>query len=788
MMSSRRNHLRHILGLQMILAVLSCCSQENPADRVWQTASSNAFWRAAVEPVPEENGDIRPAVGLYFIGYTATKPGDFASLTCPVSVPASGMVELSFEVRDNRTESVSVNLFFEVLIQGKILFRQDLAEANEQAQPIRLDLRPAFPAGGETALEFRLTKGDAATEALIQDQYEFFANLPAIGYFIDPQIRTDGVAQNLLPAPRVRPLSQLPADPSLSSLPANGLDWTKDARIVQPWGKTQWDAIVRAAERAPWLAREFGFNTIIILPPEAHNAISPPAEHITEKEFQRALEIYRGNGFHIIIYTSIMHCGHAPVWQGGTLERTHPEWSQMGPKGEPIRIYGANWLCPSTGALQYTLEYTASLVRRYAPDLVMLDNSEFFATPSGVSCYCPGCQFEFRRYLGQRFGESVAGRPIDTITIPTESGFLYDLWILWRNRVWGEANEVFRRELRKVKPGLVIMSNTQYLRSAPDLATDLIYDHEDALISESVNMAMDNMINKLLLGRALAKGKPLWNYLGTFRLDDYDLLVSPDSIAMNISTAYACGVRPWIVYRGFYEKPADNAASLDRMASVMAWHDNQEIARSGLEPYAPVLSLVSLNSRNYRFSRLVPDHLIPLRREGICSWIVEERAIEQGVPASCRILLIEDAPCLSDRAVQAITSFIRSGGMVIASPSTAWYDELGRLRPQSALWKDLGFRNPPRNSVKVGQGEVAYLNFRDSRNEMNRRLEFARFFVSPDTECSLIPHTDREGNFVVYVCSEQPLPDNLKITAPGNKPGRAIVCVSSRPTPFVVSF
>jgi hypothetical protein len=488
------------------------------------------------------------------------------------------------------------------------------------------------------------------------------------------------------------------------------------------------------------------------------------------------------------MYTSIMHCGHAPVWQSGTLERIHPEWSQRGPKGEPIRIYGADWLCPSTGALQFTLEYTAGLVRRYRPDLVMLDNSEFFATPSGVSCYCPGCQFEFRRYLRQRFGDSVAGWPTDTLAVPTESSFLYNLWISWRNRVWGKANEIFRRELRKVKPDLVVMSNTQYLRSSPDLATDLIYEHEDALISESVNMTMNDMINKLLLGRALAKGKPLWNYLGTFQLDDYDLLVPPASIAMNISTAFACGVRPWIVYRGFYEKPAQNAFSLDRMASVMAWHNNQESSRSKLDPYAPVLSLVSLNSRNFRFSRLIPDHLIPLRREGVCSWAIEEKSVEQGVPASCRVLLIEDAPCLSDRAVQAIASFVRSGGIVIAPSSTAWYDELGCFRPKSALWESLGLRNPPRNKVKVGQGEAVCLDLRESGNELSRRLKFARFSWTTGVECSMIPYTDGEGNFVVYVCSEQPLPEDLKITAPGNRHGRAIVCVSSQPAPMIVDF
>jgi hypothetical protein len=574
----------------------------------------------------------------------------------------------------------------------------------------------------------------------------------------------------------------------LSSLPPNGLDWTRKARIVQPWGNTQWDAIVHAAERAPWLAKTFGFNTMIILPPGAHNAISPPAERITEEEFERALRIYRDNGFRIIMYSSIMHCGHAPIWQEGTLEKSHPEWSQRGPKGEPIRIYGRDWLCPSTGAMRFTLDYTIGLVRRYQPDLVMLDNTEFYATPSGISCYCEGCQSGFRQYLSRRFGESVGGVRTDSVTIPTEAGFIYNLWLSWRNRVWGEANEQFREELRKIKPDIVVMSNTQYLRQSPDLATDLIYDHEDALISESVDMTMDDVINKLLLGRALAKGKPLWNYLGTFKSDDFDRLVPPDSIAMNVSTAYACGVRPWIVYRGFVEKPEANRASLERMASVMAWHKTQKLEEEGLQPYAPILSLVSLNSRNYRLSKIIPEHLTPLRHQGICSWIVEEKTIEEGVPGSCRVLLMEDAPCLSDRAVQKIVAFIKSGGLVLAGPNTAFYDELGRLRPESFLWHSLGLSEAPQKPIKVEKGEAARFDPSESGKELAERLSFARITVRAKATCSQLPYLDRRGEFVVYVCSEQPLAEDIKIMAPQNKRGQAIICSNTAATPFIISF
>jgi len=150
---------------------------------------------------------------------------------------------------------------------------------------------------GDTALEFRLTRGEIGDRSVVQDNFKFFVGLPVIGYLIDPMIKTDRGIHKLLPDLAPDALSPLPPDLPLPALPANGLDWTKDARIVQPWGKTQWDAIVRAADRAPWLAREFGFNTMIILPPQAHNAISPEAEQITERQFERALEICRANGF-----------------------------------------------------------------------------------------------------------------------------------------------------------------------------------------------------------------------------------------------------------------------------------------------------------------------------------------------------------------------------------------------------------------------------------------------------------------------------------------------------------
>lgn len=158
------------------------------------------------------------------------------------------------------------------------------------------------------------------------------------------------------------------------------------------------------------------------------------------------------------------------------------------------------------------------------------------------------------------------------------------------------------------------------------------------------------------------------------------------------------------------------------------------------------------------------------------------------MPETCRVLLIEDAPCLSDGAVRAIADFIRSGGRVIASPNTAWYDDIGRLRPRSALWETLGLNGPPDEAMEIGSGEIIALQIPASAGVLIKLLEFYRFSAVFGAECSLIPSTDAAGNFIVYVCSEAPLSGDLKILAPGDKPGRAIICVSSEPSPSTISF
>ena len=729
---------------------------------------------AAVELVPDGLGAFTVAIVASFPGQTPSQPGEFVAASVSIAVPKTGPADLSFRLADTFTGPTAGYHFAEVLVGKVIIFESDVAGGTTAPRSVELDLRKAMPQGGQATLSFRLADRKAVS------------NFPVTVYFMDPVLKTAEGVRRLLPPVEIEPPEPLPPEVPLPSLAPAGESWTRTARIVQPWGRTQADAIVRAGRRAPWLAGDFGFDAVVLLPPEAHNAIADESHRVTEAEFNAALAAYRAAGFRIILYTSIMHCGHAPVWQNGGLTKTHPEWSQRGPEGEPVTIYGADWLCPSTEALPFTIAYTLGLVDRYAADAVMLDNNEFFTTPSGLTCHCTGCQAGFRRYLERRFGDVVLGRPTGAVRIPTDPGPLYNLWLHWRNRAWAEATERFRVELRRRKPDIVVLANTQYLRAGPDLATDLQYGHEDAVLSESRGKSADEMVDKLLWGKALAKDRPLWNYLGTFQRQGFSRLVSPQRVSMNVSTTHACQARPWVVYYGFFEQPEANREALERMAKTLRWHSARDPEFGGLKPLAPVLSLVSLASRNCRAAPLIPAHLTPLRKRGVCARLVEEKALPEGALDDCRVLLIETAPCLSHQSVAAIAGFVHKGGVLITSADVGLYDEIGRPRAKSPLWAELGLSHAPVEPARCGKGEVVVMTLPAPWDDVSRWLQPARFILEPDADASILPYVDRNGQLVVYVCADHPLPEAIRVTAPDGASGRAVICSPDWPEPRII--
>jgi hypothetical protein len=526
----------------------------------------------------------------------------------------------------------------------------------------------------------------------------------------------------------------VPRDLPIAEAPPSSAEWLDRAVTLQPWGATEYKALTALPPLPAQLKKEFGFNAIIVLPWEAHNALTDaalpltdPATRLTEAQFRAGLSSYRREGYKLILYSSVMHCGHAPVWQSGQLGREHPDWLQRDATGQTIGAFGQAWLCPSSPARAYTLDYTLNLVRNYSPDGIMLDNNGFGHTTKGFACYCEHCQRAFKKYVVARCGALWVRRELltnpDQLRIPTEKGPLLALWLCWRSRVWAETDELFRSRLRNLRPQIAFFVNIQYDQNPDPQAGRLQFSHEDLVFSETHESDSWYISQKLVFGQALTQDRrPLWNYLATFRDSNPLRLRSPEEVSLMVSTSLAHNALPWINYPGL--DSVQDQSSRKEIARHVSWFASHPELFAG-KLSSSVGTVVSLLTRDvFQAIKscnkqgvtgcsasedtpvLMSKHVGLLLRAGMPVIALREVDLSQAKLKGFRILTLPAARILDRGQAETLAAWVRAGGTLIAAPDSGEYDELGRKQAGSTLWQALGLAEAPSESRRVGSGTL----------------------------------------------------------------------------------
>lgn len=538
----------------------------------------------------------------------------------------------------------------------------------------------------------------------------------------------------------------LPPDLPLAASPPNEAEWLREVNMLQPCGHSQFVALANPGDRPARLKQEFGFNAIIVLPPDAHNVVPESndhsRDHLTEEQFRAGVAAYRAAGYRLVIYTSVMALGVAPEFQSGQISRDHPDWVQRDPEGNPIMVWGAPWLCPNTDAREVALTRALRLAREYQADGIMLDNNQFFHAGAGWTCHCDSCATAFRQYVGQRCGaegtKNLFGVAPEELQIPREEGPLHALWLHWRNRVWAEINEAFRARLREENPDILFFANTQYAFADAMLGTDFQYEREDVVLSESVSLNSRQMSEKMVLGHALAGGRPLWNYIGTFaKGDDYTGLKPAAVISPLIAATLAHAARPWIV-DGFDLGPTD-ANARQEMSRLLGWHAGTPRLFQG-EPWSEVATILSLPSRNVLHQPLIPSHVSALQRVGTPVIAFRDDNLTAEKLRRFRVAIVETAQCLNGGAASLLAEWVRNGGTLMAAPEVGSYDELGRRQPASNLWKALGLSAAPNTAVTVGRGTVIAPPLDQFTQAAVQLTQPHSFAVDPESGVEVVPY------------------------------------------------
>jgi hypothetical protein len=726
-------------GLAIVFFAEVACSQEDGSmSGDWRVHREGEQWRGGVHDEPE---GVR--MRWTFPWRTDAGPPNTLAFERDLTVPDANTVSLSFLWTDDFAGPTRGYHVLQASINGTVIWEQDVAAGGSQPERVNVDV--SAQCRGRERIRVRLA---AVTRKRV-------TNFGVVIQVKAPElVAGTGVSGE-------RPYLPVPAEIALEALPPAGADWTERAVVLQPWGRTQYEAMYDCGDLPVRLAREYGFNTMIVLPPGAHAYTAPPECRLSEAAFDAALSAYRAAGFRVLLYSSIMHIGHSRAWEEGIIEREHPEWAQRDAEGGTINRYGHPWLCPSTGALDYAIEYTLGIVQRYGAAGVMLDNNQFMSTQhGGPTCYCDACRRRFREYVSQRFGEQVESRfgvSAELIDIPVFPGELMNVWIHWRNRVWADANERFRHALRAVNPDLVFFANTQYGHADWDLATDHQYVHEDVMLSESRGLDSLGMSAKLTLGLALAQGRPVWNYIGTFREDDFRRLRPPRVVSSITAPALALQVCPWIVYYGFDEDNTADAPSRAALRALLDFRRDHLDLCVGMQPWGSVGILFDLRSRNYVGAPLIPECVKLLLCSGVVARGIRSRGLSAVDLDGIRILAASNAACVSDAEARILKDWMQKGGTVVATVDFATRDELGQLRSGRAVAETSGagliLVDQP-DQVAEAVLEQCNARFADDAGRSDHNLEFRAY-------------RNQNGRGVVHIVNHgDPLPASVTVTVP----------------------
>jgi hypothetical protein len=484
------------------------------------------------------------------------------------------------------------------------------------------------------------------------------------------------------------PIEALPAvrEADVRVLP----DWLDESRALQPWGRSQKRLFENMDYWIPQLRDRYGFNTVVLAPPDGHRGIvrNRETDVISDEDFGLGITKLRAAGFRVLFYASLVHMGHASEWhedfgEGATkLPNRFPKWLQRTADGQTINRYGGRWLSPLTPALDYQKEYFRTLITTWQPDGLMLDNHglHFAGRPDQLTGH-EGIAAEQYRFFAETISlekqwHELPGSPRDPH---------YRLWLEWRNRALADATANFRSAMRSVSPSILVSANVAFDYANPALANDYLTNHLDVIVTENKATTPAQLHAKISFGRALSDGAPQWSYMGTFESRQPDRLAPPEFIEAQFSAGMATGALPWVVFYGF-DDSADNSASLAAMSEQMRrWQYLQRLKPWG-EPVSPVVTVVSTRERSFTGGPAIPLHATGSAAAGYSLRMVriDDLAADLAI-GGVEAIVLEDIRSMSRAEAAEILRFVQKGGVVISTRESGWRDLLGRWRASGLL-------------------------------------------------------------------------------------------------------
>jgi hypothetical protein len=373
------------------------------------------------------------------------------------------------------------------------------------------------------------------------------------------------------------------------------------------------------------------------------------------------------------------------------------EWIQRDAAGQPIMLtygYQQSYRYRPCFSNQQYLDYLKKVVQmavvEVKTDFIHFDN--FDLNPEPDSCHCKECTNGFRAHLRRKYSEAqrkerIGFSNVDYVNPPLWNRFnppeqlniisdpVFQEWIDYRCQSQADALEQMVTEIHSLNPDVVIEINSGGISGQNDpwnggIDQPRLLGKTQVFVSESATpptYSSDTTLHTNV--RTYKLGRTFQNVVLTYSSENESSLGECLAFNQTIGNAGVSPLAPLILrYIDFYKKNRELYVGTTDVAAVAVLRSYASMtynhARCGLSAIMVEQALIESN---------VPFHMI------------FDEQLETLSPADCKVLILPNSECLSDRQLALIRRFVEAGGGVIATERAGLYDEWRRVRVTAGL-------------------------------------------------------------------------------------------------------
>jgi hypothetical protein len=373
------------------------------------------------------------------------------------------------------------------------------------------------------------------------------------------------------------------------------------------------------------------------------------------------------------------------------------DWIQRDVLGQPVMLeygYQQSFRYLPCFSNQEFIDYLKRVVRfavtEVKTDFIHFDNFTLSAEPN--SCHCSTCKNGFRQRLRTKYSADerrsrFGFENVDYVNPPRWNGTnrpenmrvitdpVFQEWIDYRCQTMADALGQMAELIRSLNSEVVIEINyggivgynspwirgTDFARLLPQ--TQVFWDESDGKPEFTDDRRLISAIRTYKMARTYRN--VVLTYISVSETAIAECLAFNQTIGFAGESPLSADV---VKYIGFYRKHRDLYVGTEDVAPVAV-----------LRSYA---SITHSNARAGLSAILVEQVLIQAK---IPFRLIADEHLSGLSPATCKVLVLPNAECLSDQQLEVIQDYVAAGGGLVATEQSGFYDAWRRVRARSGL-------------------------------------------------------------------------------------------------------